>query len=92
LDSNALSRQAHAEAARVIASSRDRLKVEISQVWLCARPPMGSEYCAELARTLGQPVELLKPDPDLAAALGGEDRNLFECFGAPVAGLIMNSL
>lgn len=92
LDSNALSRQAHAEAARVIASSRDHLKVEISQVWLCVRPPVGSEFCPELMRALGQPVEMLKPDSEFAAALSSEDRNLFEYYGAPVAGLIMNGL
>jgi hypothetical protein len=91
LGSNALSHQAQAEAARVIASSRDHLKVEISQVWLCARPPAGAEFCAELTRALGQLVEPLKPNPDFAAALSSEDRNLFECFGAPVAGLITNS-
>jgi hypothetical protein len=91
LDSNALSHEAHAEAARVIASSRDHLKVEISQVRLCTRPPASSEFCAELTRALGQPVELLKPNPDFAAPLSSEDRNLFECFGAPVAGLILNS-
>jgi hypothetical protein len=91
LDSNALAREAHAEAGRVIASSRDHLKLEISQVRLCARPPAGSELFAELTRALGQPVELLKLDPDYAAPLNSEDRNLFECFGAPMTGLIVNS-
>ncbi len=92
LDSNQLCSQAHAEAARVIASSRDHLKMEISQVWLCARPPAGPEFCAELSRALGHPVELLKPNPDFAAALTSEDRNLFESFGAAAAGLISNGL
>ncbi len=92
LDSSELCRQAQAEAARVIASSRDHLKVEISQIWLCARPPAGSEFGAELSRALGHSVELLKPNPDFAAALSSEDRNLFESFGAPAAGLILNGL
>lgn len=83
--------QAQAEAARVIASCRDHLKVEIGQVWLCARPPASAEFCAELSRTLGHAIELLKPDAEFAAALTGEDRSLFESFGAPAAGLITNS-
>jgi hypothetical protein len=90
LDSNALLRQAHAEAARVIASSRDHLKVEISRIWLCDRPPSGSEFCAALSQALGEPVQPLKPDPELGAALSGEDRTLFESFGAPAAGLVLN--
>ncbi len=90
LEASELCLQAQAEAARVIASCRDHLKVEISQVWLCARPPASAEFCAELSRTLGHAIELLKPDEEFAAALTGEDRSLFECFGAPAAGLVLN--
>src|SRR5262249_32063515 len=49
LESSELCRQAQAEAARVMASCRDHLKVEISRVWLCARPAGGSEFCVELS-------------------------------------------
>jgi len=92
LDASELCRQAQAEAARVMFSCRDHLKVEISRVWLCARPRGGPEFCVELSQALGQPVELLEPDPGFAAALSSEDRNLFESLGAPAAGLIMNTL
>jgi hypothetical protein len=92
LDSSELCRQAQAESARVMASCRDHLKVEIGRVWLCVRPPGGSEFCLELSQALDHPVELLEPDPDFAAALTGEDRNLFESFGLPAAGLILNTL
>jgi hypothetical protein len=92
LDSTELCRQAQAESARVMASCRDHLKVEISQVWLCARPRGGSEFCVELSQALDHPVELLEPGPEFAAALTGEDRDLFESFGAVGAGLIMNTL
>ena len=90
LDSSELCRQAQAESARVMASCRDHLKVEIDKVWLCVRPRGGSEFCVELSQALGHPVELLEPDPDFAAELTSEDRNLFESFGAPAAGLIRN--
>lgn len=90
LDANDLGRQAQAEAARVIASCRDHLKVEVRQVWLCARPPATSEFCAELSRALGHPIEPLKPDSEFATGLNGEDRGLFERFGAPAAGLVLN--
>ena len=92
LDSSELCRQAQAESARVMASCRDHLKVEINRVWLCARPRSGSEFCVELSQILDHPVELLELDPDFAAALSSEDRNLFQSFGAPAAGLIMNTL
>jgi hypothetical protein len=91
LDEQALLHQAHAEAARVMASARDHLRVELSQVRLCARPPVDAGFGAELAQVLGQPVELLKPNLDLAATLSSEDRNLYESFGAPVAGLLKNN-
>jgi hypothetical protein len=90
LDSNRLCRQGHAEAARVLTSCRDHLKVDIGEVWLCARPPAAPELCAELSRTLERPIQVLSPNPEVAPALAREDRNLFECYGAPAAGLVEN--
>jgi hypothetical protein len=78
------------EAARVLASSRDHLKVEIERVRLCARPPATAELGAELARVLAHPVEPLAPRSELAAALPGTERLLFERFGATFAGLVSN--
>jgi hypothetical protein len=92
LDSSELLRQAQAESVRVMASCRDHVKVEISHVWLCARPGGDSEFCVELSQALGHPVKRLEPDPDFAVSLTSEDRNLFESFGAPAAGLIANTL
>ena len=92
LDSSEMCRQVQAESARVMASCRDHLKLEISQVWLCVRPRGGSEFRVELSQALHHPVELLEPDPDLATTFTSEDRNLFGSFGAPAAGLVRNTL
>jgi len=43
-----------------------------------------------LSRTLERPIQVLSPNPEVAPALAREDRNLFECYGAPAAGLVEN--
>ncbi len=88
-------REAASEVARVVASSRDRLQVDIGRIWLCARPPMipeaGALLGAELAPALSREVEHLAPSSDFAAALSNEDQILFEHYGATVAGLVENA-
>ncbi|MGH9327785.1 MAG: hypothetical protein ACRD2B_14040 [Terriglobia bacterium] len=79
------------EAARAVNSTRDRLGLEITRGWCCVRPNIDDELVQELARTLGLPVENLSLRPDFGAALGSEEKILFAPFGAPLAGLIVNS-
>lgn len=78
------------EAARVLASARDRLQSDLGRTWLCARPSGGQEMVKALAAATSQEVEVLKPRAELAATLTGEERSLFEQFGAPLAGLVSN--
>ena len=47
------------ETARVVASVRDHLQVELPQVWVCVRPPVAEELVSEVARAVGQEVRLL---------------------------------
>jgi hypothetical protein len=84
-------REVGREAARIVASSRDRLGVDLGRVWLCARPPAGLEQVEELMRAVAHPVELLRPGSDLAPILSTDGREVFERYGATVAGLISNS-
>ncbi len=86
-----LLRDVASEAARVVASSRDHLKVDIGRVWLCARPPASPELISELARALSRQVESFAPGAELAAILPAEERMFFERFGATIAGLVLNS-
>ncbi|MGH9444478.1 MAG: hypothetical protein ACRD3O_01895 [Terriglobia bacterium] len=78
------------EAARAAASVRDRLGIEISRAWYCARPPDESGYAGQIGHELGLPVEPLPLEDSIQAALGAEERELLSSFGAPVAGLIAN--
>jgi type IV pilus assembly protein PilM len=78
------------EAARVMAGSLDHLQVKLGCVWLCARPSIPQRLKAELARVTGCPVKELAPDPALPSLLVGEERQLFERYGAAVAGLVQN--
>ncbi len=79
------------EAARVAASARDHLKVEIGQVWLCARPPAAPELATEVARVISKQVRVLRPTSELGGTLPVAERATFERFGAPVAGLLSNA-
>lgn len=80
-----------AEAGRVLASSRDHLKVDVARAWLCARPPASPELLAALTRITSCEVKELIPNPALAGALPPEERSVFEHFAAPVAGLVANT-
>jgi len=86
-----LTKEVASEAARVVASARDHLKMEMGRVWLCARPPATAELTSALAGAMACDVQILAPTPELAMALPSEDRRIFEHFGAPVAGLVANA-
>jgi len=78
------------EAARAAASARDRMGVEITRVWCCARPATSDRFNRALSEALGLPVEDLPCDANLDRFLGPEERPLFAPFGAPLAGLAAN--
>jgi hypothetical protein len=82
--------QTAAEAARVVASTEDRLQLRLDRTWLCARPPATEGWADELARTLGRDVELLQPAPETGSLLTSEDRMVYRRYGAPLAGLVAN--
>ena len=79
------------ETARVVASVRDHLQVELPQVWVCVRPPVAEELVSEVARAVGQEVRLLLPAPETAASLPASERITFQRLGTALAGLLMNS-
>ncbi len=79
------------EAARVVAGSRDHLKVDIGRVWICARPPGRPELIPELSRAVPCEVVPLAPSAELDARLPATERAPFARFGATLAGLVSNS-
>ncbi|HEV2425063.1 MAG TPA: hypothetical protein VGZ29_09580 [Terriglobia bacterium] len=90
LDLDEMFRQVAAEAARVLASSEDRLDVHLGPLRLSVRPPATGEWAGRLASTLGREVVLLEPSAEVAALLAGPDRTAFRTYGAPIAGLAAN--
>ncbi len=78
------------ETARVAASTRDHLKLEIGRAWLCARPPAGVDLAADLTRALTVEVRPLTPKEDPSSALPASEVELFNTLGTPVAGLVAN--
>ena len=83
--------QVAAEAARVVASTEDRLSLHLARVWLCARPPATADWADRLAQTIGREVEALEPRAETGGLLAGEDRSLFRRYGATLSGLVANN-
>ncbi len=78
------------EAARVLATCQDNLGVQVQNVWYCARPPAQPEVEGALAKALGRelcafPASFLPP-----AGLPSGQREAFDQFGMPFAGLVAN--
>ena len=90
LEPQELLAQIGADAARVLASSADRLGISIESVWLCARPPAGKEWAPELAQILGCKVEALEPAAGAGGLLSAEERSLLGRYGATLTGLAAN--
>jgi hypothetical protein len=84
--------QTAAEAARVVASTEDRLKLRLGRMWLCARPPATEGWVDDLAQALGRDVDALEPNPEAGGLLAGEERSFFRRYGAPLAGLVANEV
>jgi hypothetical protein len=78
------------EVTRVLASSRDHLKLEVETLRLCARPPAMPGLAADLAGAIGKEVEPLTPGTKVSAALSAAESGVFDSVGAPIAGLIAN--
>ena len=85
-----LGRDLASEVNRILASSRDRLQIEVGKIWLCTRPPAASELATELSRAISKEVSHLEPNASLAAELPASEKAVFDSVGAPVAGLMAN--
>jgi type IV pilus assembly protein PilM len=78
------------EAARVLATCQDHLKVPVQNIWFCARPPATAGMKDALARILGRELRPLVGSPAQASALPGGEREALQHFGTPFAGLLAN--
>jgi hypothetical protein len=78
------------EAARVLATCQDNLAVQVQNVWFCARPPADSEVKEALAKALGRELRPLTANFVSPARLPSEQREIFDLFGMPFAGLMAN--
>jgi hypothetical protein len=78
------------EAARVLATCQDNLNVQVQNVWYCARPPQPVEVTAAIAKTLGRELRPLPANFIPAGGLPSGQREVFDQFGMPFAGLVAN--
>jgi len=78
------------EVARVQASCRDHLKLDVVRIWLCARPPAGPELGPALRGMVGQEVQPLEPPASCLAHLTDWEQSVCGRMGAPLAGLLAN--
>lgn len=82
--------EAAREAGRVLATCQDQLGVQVQNVWFCARPPARTEMRDALAKILGRELLALPGDSAETRALHGDEREVFQLFGMPFAGLMAN--
>jgi len=78
------------EASRVLATCQDSLNVQVENVWYCARPPVEMEVEEALARALGRELRPLPGGFVPPSGLPSGQREAFERFGMPFAGLLAN--
>jgi hypothetical protein len=83
--------EALSEAARAAASVRDRMDIKLTRAWYCARPGSGDDLRAALGRVASCPANPMFLGQGAGVLLGPEEKPLFDSFGAPVAGLMMNA-
>jgi len=79
------------EVGRVLANCSDHLRLEVSRVWACLRPPFAPDLAAELARALNRDVVPLGGGAGRAPTLSGPDHELFQRYGLTFAGLVANA-
>jgi hypothetical protein len=78
------------EATRVLATCQDNLSVQVQNVWFCARPPAEAELEEALATALGRELCELPTNFVLGPGLPDGQREAFNHFGTPFAGLVAN--
>lgn len=78
------------EATRILATCQDQLGVQIQNVWFCARPPAGNEMRESLAKALGRELRPLAENFAQGSELHGDERETYQHFGMPFAGLLAN--
>lgn len=78
------------EAGRVLATCQDHLNLRVANIWFCARPPATAEMKNALAKTLGRELRDLPRGRAEASLLPAGERDAFERFGTPFAGLVAN--
>jgi len=71
--------------------TRDHARVEVSEIWLCARPAAPAGLRQELGPATGCEVKELAPAPELGSLLAAEEKEDFERYGAVAAGLVQNA-
>ena len=77
------------EALRVLATCQDQFGAAVQKLWFCARPPATRELKEQLAAALGRELLTLPADASAGSLPEGE-REAFQQFGAPFAGLAAN--
>lgn len=88
---DALAKNIAREASRVVASTRDHLKIAVGRVWLCQRGLAAPDVASEIAKATSLEVEALTAGDEVAASdLPAAERAILERFGAPLAGLLAN--
>jgi hypothetical protein len=92
LEGDAVSNQEEVarEATRVLATCQDHLGVQVQNVWYCARPPAEPEVEEALARALSRELRPLPGNFLPATGLPSGQREAFDHFGMPFAGLVAN--
>jgi hypothetical protein len=78
------------EAARVLATCQDNLGVRVDNLWFCSRPPAEPEVVEALATAFGRELSPLSADFVLGGAFPSGQREVFDSFGTPFAGLLAN--
>jgi len=78
------------EAARALATCQDQFGLQVQRLWFCARPPAAGALAPQLARALGRELLPLSGAAASAASLPEGEREAFEHFGVPFAGLVAN--
>ncbi|MFZ0963632.1 MAG: hypothetical protein WAO35_22440 [Terriglobia bacterium] len=78
------------EATRVLATCQDSLSVQVQNVWYCARPPADPVVEAALGKVLGRELLPLPADIAACAGLSSGQRETYDQFGMPFAGLVAN--
>ena len=82
------------EATRVLATCQDNLSVQVQNVWYCERPGTLSHdkptIAQAVADALSRELRPLVADSVPAAGLPSGQRDVFDQFGMPFAGLVAN--